>query len=116
MLSKIYSRQQKQTKFSDEFFAGVLRVKLMVPILITYKVIWQHQADHSSLIMIIKAPITTAADDKFCVMIFSPIFDKNKVRYYMRIVCQQTILMKYQALFVIFEKGAKFEIVACCKL
>ena len=32
----------------------------------------------------------------------------------MRIVCQQTILMKYHALFVmfvIFEKAAKFEIV-----
>ena len=34
----------------------------------------------------------------------------------MRIVCWQTILMKYQALFVIFEKVAKFEIVVCCKL
>ena len=31
----------------------------------------------------------------------------------MRIVCQQTILMKYHALFVIFEKAAKFEIVVC---
>ena len=30
----------------------------------------------------------------------------------MRIVCQQTILMKYHALFNIFEKAAKFEIVA----
>ena len=28
----------------------------------------------------------------------------------MSIVCQQTILMKYHALFVIFEKAAKFEI------
>ena len=34
----------------------------------------------------------------------------------MRIVCQQTILMKYHALFVIIEKGAKFEIVICCNL
>ena len=34
----------------------------------------------------------------------------------MRIVCQQTILMKYHALFVIFEKAAKFDIVVCCKL
>ena len=33
----------------------------------------------------------------------------------MRIVCQQTILMKYHALFVIFEKAATFEIVVCCK-
>ena len=29
---------------------------------------------------------------------------------------QQTILMNYHALFVIFEKAAKFEIVVCCKL
>ena len=34
----------------------------------------------------------------------------------MRIVCWQPILMKYHALFVIFEKVAKFEIVVCCKL
>ena len=34
----------------------------------------------------------------------------------MRIVCQQTILMKYHALFVILEKAAKLEIVVCCKL
>ena len=27
---------------------------------------------------------------------------------------QQTILMKYHAIFVIFEKAAKFEIVVCC--
>ena len=31
----------------------------------------------------------------------------------MRIVCSQTILMKYHTLFVIFEKAAKFEI---CRL
>ena len=31
-------------------------------------------------------------------------------------VCQQTILMEYHALFVIFEKEAKFEFVVCCKL
>ena len=34
----------------------------------------------------------------------------------MKIVCQQTILTKYHALFVIFEKAAKFEINICCKL
>ena len=34
----------------------------------------------------------------------------------MKIVCQQTILMEYNALFVIFEKAAKFEIVVCCNL
>ena len=34
----------------------------------------------------------------------------------MRIVCQQTILIKHHAIFVIFEKAAKFEIVVCCKL
>ena len=61
----------------------------------------------------LKAPITTAADDNFCEIF--PNFRKNKV-YFMRIVCQQTILMKYHALFVIFEKAAKFAIVVCCKL
>ena len=34
----------------------------------------------------------------------------------MSIVCQQTILMKYHALFVIFEKAAKFLIVNCSEL
>ena len=34
----------------------------------------------------------------------------------MRIVCQQTILLKYHGLFVIFDKAAKFEIVVCCKI
>ena len=34
----------------------------------------------------------------------------------MRIVCQQTVLMNCHALFVIFEKAAKFEIAVCCKL
>ena len=32
----------------------------------------------------------------------------------MRIVCQQTILMKYHALFIILKKRQK--IVICCKL
>ena len=29
MLAKICSRQQKQAEFSDEFYAGVLRVKML---------------------------------------------------------------------------------------
>ena len=65
-------------------------------------------------LLALKAPIMTAAGDKFC-NIF-PSFQQKKVWYFMRIVCQQTILMKYHALFVIFEKAAKFEIVVCCKL
>ena len=44
------------------------------------------------------------------------IFEKNKVWYFIRIVCQQTILMKCHALFLIFENAAKFEIVVCCKM
>ena len=56
----------------------------------------------------------TASDDKFC-DIFQ-IYDKNKVWYFMRIFCQQTILVKYHALFVIFKKAPKFENVVCCKL
>ena len=38
------------------------------------------------------------------------IFEKNKVRYFMNIVCQQTFLIIYHVLFVIFEKKtAKIE-------
>ena len=44
------------------------------------------------------------------------IFEKNKVWYFMRIVCRQTILMKYHGLFVFFEKAAKFQIPVCSKL
>ena len=62
----------------------------------------------------LKVPITTAADDYFCDIFF--IVQKNKVWYFVRIVCQQTILKKYHALFVIFEKAVKFWIVVCCKL
>ena len=68
-----------------------------------------------SFSLTLKAPITTAADNKFC-DIFANFQKNNKVWYFMRIVCQQTILIKYHALFVIFEEAAKFEIVVCCKL
>ena len=54
------------------------------------------------VILSLKEPITTATNNKFSKSF--PIFKKNKVWYFMRIVCQQqTILMKYDALFVIFE-------------
>ena len=59
----------------------------------------------SRIKLTLKAPITTATADKSC-NIF-PNFQKNKVWYFMRIVCQQTILTKYHALFVIFEKKRK---------
>ena len=67
-----------------------------------------------NIFLTIKAPITTAADNKFS-DIFPNLRKKNKV-YFMRIVCQQTILMKYLALFVIFEKASKFEFVICCNM
>ena len=35
------------------------------------------------------------------------IFERNREWYFMIIIRQQTILMKYHALFVIFEKAAK---------
>ena len=38
------------------------------------------------------------------------IFEKNKVWYFMRILCQQTILVKYHALFVTFEKAANMKL------
>ena len=43
----------------------------------------------------------TAADDKFCDIF--PNLKKNKVWFFMRLLCQQMILMKYHALFVIFS-------------
>ena len=49
----------------------------------------------------LKAPITTAADDKVCEIFTS---FRQKIWYFMRIACQQTILINYHALFVIFEK------------
>ena len=60
----------------------------------------QSKGRFMSYSLTVKAPIMTAADGKFCNILSN--FEKNKVRYFMRIVCQQTILMKYHALFVIF--------------
>ena len=56
-------------------------------------------------LLALKVPIKTAADDKFCGIL--PNFQKKKVPYFMRIVCQQ-IVMKYHAFFVIVVKVAKF--------
>ena len=65
-----------------------------------------HIAIQNIFFLALKAPVTTAADDKFATSFL--ILEKNKFGYYMRSVCQQTILMKYHALFVIFEKAARF--------
>ena len=54
------------------------------------------------MLLTLKAPITSAADDKFW-----DIFPNFRI-------CQQTILMKYHALFVTFEKSSK--ILNCCLL
>ena len=67
--------------------------------------------DICSLLLTLKAPIKTAGDDNFC-NIF-PSFRQKKKSMIFR---QQMILMKYYALFVIFEKAAKLEVVVCCKL
>ena len=55
-------------------------------------------------------PIKTAADHKYFDIF--PNFRKSKVSYFMRIVYQQTILMKYHALFAIFENKHKIMIVS----
>ena len=62
-------------------------------------------------ILTLKVSILNAEDDNFAIP-----FPITKIRYDMRIVCQQNILIKYHALFVIFEKAAKFAIAVCCKL
>ena len=70
------------------------------------------RVDTCNSMLTLKVPIMTAATANFAASFL--IFDKTKV-YYMRIVCNQTTLIKYHALFVIFEKAAKFPIVVCCK-
>ena len=59
----------------------------------------------------IKVPIKTAADNK----LYDIFPNFRKEWYFIRIVCQQTNFIKYHALFVIFEKEAKFENAICCK-
>ena len=69
----------------------------------------------SDFILGSKAPIMTAADDKFCDTFLNfrkkqqqeMIFHENRL--------PAKILMKY-TLIVIFEKATKFETVVCCKL
>ena len=56
-------------------------------------------------ILTLKRPITTAADNKFCNIFLN---FRKKVWYFIRIVCQQTILIKYHSLFGIFEKADFF--------
>ena len=41
---------------------------------------------------------------------------ESSLKQFDGVFSQQTILMKYHELFVIFEKAANFEIVVCCKL
>ena len=70
----------------------------------------------SDFILGSKAPIMTAADDKFCDT-FLNFRKKNKqqemIFHENRLPAK--ILMKY-TLIVIFEKATKFETVVCCKL
>ena len=69
----------------------------------------------SDFILGSKAPIMTAADNKFCDTFLNfekkqqqeMIFHENRLR--------AKILMKY-TLIVIFERATKFETVVCCKL
>ena len=40
------------------------------------------------------------------------IFEKNKEWYFMRIVCQQTILMKYHAYLLFLKKGQNLKLLS----
>ena len=65
-------------------------------------------------LLTLKAPITTAADDKFCVIF--PNFRKKK-----GMICHENRLSadnshEISCLICYFEKAAQFEIVFCCKL
>ena len=70
---------------------------------------------------ILAVPITTAADNKFYNLQQTTIssfaaFSKitNKEYYCMRIVCQQTILMKYHTLFYSLFRKDVTKFVVCC--
>ena len=62
----------------------------------------------------LKAPITTAADDNFCVIF--PNFRKKKgmIFHENRLPADNSYEISY--LICYFQKAAKFEIVVCCKL
>ena len=72
-----------------------------------------HPHFETKIILTLKAPITIAANN-ICDIFLN--FQKNKVWYFIKIVCKQTIHMKCIALFVIFEKKSKFDIAVFCKL
>ena len=55
---------------------------------------------------------TTAADDKFCDIFLKFLKKQGMIFHENRLPAD----MKYHALFDIFQKAAKFEIVVCCKL
>ena len=112
-------RQKQSSEREIQSYLKMMACDCSIYILDHFKFIWllyqtrmKNPIVHKGLTL--KALITTAADNKFCNI--SPIFHKNMVWCYMTIVCQQTILMKYHALLVIFEKAAKIEIVVCCDL
>ena len=72
---------------------------------------WKHQILLPLLTP--KAQITTAEDNTFCYIF--PNFFKKKVWYFMRIVCQQAILMEYHALFAILKKQYNLKLVSAAK-
>ena len=65
-------------------------------------------------VLTLNASFTTATDNNFC-----DIFHKFRkiIRHIpWELSASRQILIKYYALFIIFEKAAKFDIVVCCKL
>ena len=62
----------------------------------------------------LKAPITTAADDKFCDIF--PFFQKKEGMIFHENHLPADDSHEISCLIVIFENAAKFEIVVCCKM
>ena len=71
---------------------------------------WAPNTANFGSVLTLKAPIKIAADDKFCAIFLN--FQKKGMIFHEN---RLTILMKYHALFVAFEKATQFEIVVCCK-
>ena len=62
-------------------------------------------------LLTLKAPITTAADDKFC-----DIFPADNSREISYLICFLLLLLLFLLLFFFLKKAEEFEIVVCYKL
>ena len=69
---------------------------------------------HTKYLLILKAPITTGADDNFCDIFSNFSKKKGMIFHENRLLADDS--HEISCLIVIFKKVAKFKIVVCCNL